>query len=220
MPLEHAMKRLFQNLSTCQRLCDDYRCIFRTYAGQLCSRVKEDTLDLVWRDLIASGNSDRFGEIVRKTKQRMSDLRAVLTATQSTSAFDQDPEVSERRGRVATKALLHCDQLEELFSRAKLERRACKLLIEELSQVTTTLDPTRNANLYRDAEEEVSSRSRNSAGESGGWDRTGNGTDNWNEVGDEETSGQSPNGHVGNDGGHGDNNQEAQIHGGDDNAWD
>lgn len=158
MPIEEALKRLYKDLSTCRTLCVEYQRTFDEHAGQLLSRVKDGTLDQVWRDMIAHHDADRFRDVTNKVRSRMRDLRNVLETSQPDNVEDnhatkQDAEVLERRERAAAKALQDCDRLVELFYRARIERKACNLLVGELNQVTGALDPNKNAALYRDSEE-------------------------------------------------------------------
>lgn len=161
MPVEEALKRLYRDLSACKILCAEYQRTFDEHAGQLRSRVKSGTLDKVWCDMVAHHDLESFKDATNRARSRTRDLKAVLGTGQPNSPDDdknngveRHAEGLERRLRTATKALLDCDQLMGLFDRARMERKACNLLVEELEQVTGALDPSRHPNLYHDGEED------------------------------------------------------------------
>lgn len=160
IPVDVALRRLFDALSSCKSLYEEYQQLFQRQAGQTTSWAESGTLDKLWRDLITRhGDSARFRDVTDKLDARLLSLKGSLNATQSNgighgSTAKHDPVVLERRLRAGKKAELHCDGLLELTHRARMERMACTLLVEELGELTAMLDPNTHPVLYFDSEEE------------------------------------------------------------------
>ncbi|KAH8906096.1 hypothetical protein BR93DRAFT_969310 [Coniochaeta sp. PMI_546] len=160
IPVEIALKRLFDALSACKSLYEEYQQLFQQQAGQTTSWAASGTLDKLWRDMIARhGDAARIQEVTDRFKGRLSSLKGVLDPRRSnhvehSNLAKQNRGVLERRLWAARKAEVHCEGLLDLVYRAKMERMACTLLVEELSEVTAMLDPNTHPVLYFDNEEE------------------------------------------------------------------
>lgn len=84
IPVDVALKRLFDALSSCKSLYEEYQQLFQRQAGQTTSWAESGTLDKLWRDLITRhGDSARFRDaspVTSDTAARLSTIPWCLSA--------------------------------------------------------------------------------------------------------------------------------------------
>lgn len=154
--IELALTGLYEALTSALALFQAYERSFESQVRQLTAWALDFTLDELWRNMIADkfrekDEPEKFRAAAEKIGSRLQDVEQAARAPQ-TGKTDRQRYRLERRRRAARKAVAHCEDVVELAERAKVERMACKFVVEEIIEVVGMLDPKTHASLYSDDE--------------------------------------------------------------------
>jgi len=154
--IELALTGLYEALTSALALFQGYDRSFESQVRQLTNWALDFTLDELWRNMIADkfrekDEPEKFRAAAEKIGSRLQAVEQAARAPQ-VSKTDRQRYSLERRRRAARKAVAHCEDLVELAERAKVERVACKFVVEEIIEVVGMLDPKTHASLYGDEE--------------------------------------------------------------------
>ncbi|KAB5578392.1 hypothetical protein GE09DRAFT_547167 [Coniochaeta sp. 2T2.1] len=152
------LKLIRKALVACKGVCEEYENEFQLHAGKLAWATK-DTLDKLWCDMIANhGNPDRLPKATEKLRSSMSPLKSVLNASRNADRMRQDDrddtEVLKCRQRAAGYTEYRYTGLLDLLHRARTERTAGRMLLGEIRELISELDPKTHPMLYDDGEDD------------------------------------------------------------------
>ncbi|KAB5549936.1 hypothetical protein GE09DRAFT_1241707 [Coniochaeta sp. 2T2.1] len=152
------LKLIRKALVACKAVCEEYENEFQLHAGKL-TWAKKDTLDKLWCDMIANhGKPDGLPKATEKLKASMGQLKSFLDASRNAERSrrqdDQDTEVLECRQRAAGYTEYRYNGLLDLLHRTRTERPAGRMLLGEIRELISELDPKTHPVLYDEVDED------------------------------------------------------------------